>query len=64
MKTILHSLEKKNLLQGEHVEALRGISNFNIEFCQRMKKKSAKQPITRVYSPELRLFALTLHYYS
>ena len=60
LRTILDTLQKKNLLQGEEVETLEGISSFQSELLQRMTRTNAK----RQYSENIRLFALTLHYYS
>ena len=46
------------------MDTLTGISGFQTQLFKRVANKSATKPVKRTYSPELRLFSLTLHYYS
>lgn len=64
LKNVLTELKNKRLLSSEFMELLQNISGPNKNILRRQLQKSQKVSTQRVYEPELRSFALTLHYYS
>jgi len=64
MQTVLAALKKKNLLDDQYFYLLENLSTFNQHLLKRQIGMSKRLPKCRKYSPELRSFALTLHYYS
>jgi len=64
MQSVLVSLRQKNFLSDEHLNVLETLGTFNQHLLKRQCAKSKKVPLKKKYSPELRHFALTLHYYS
>jgi len=64
MTTIFAHLKEKNFLQEEEFYNLKGIAAGNANLLKRVIYKSKGMPLTRKFSPALRTFAITLHYYS
>lgn len=64
MKALFSHIKEKSLLQEEQLYNLKGIAAGNAHFLKRIINKSKGKPLTCKYSPALRTFALTLHYYS
>lgn len=65
LNTILKDLKQKSLLADEHADILETIGKCNVHLFKRLTAKSSnKSKVLKEYSPELRKFALTLHYYS
>lgn len=64
LKDILAALRRKNLLDTQQLDVLKDIGNFNQHFLKRQLNKINKITLPRKYNPEIRMFALTLHYYS
>lgn len=62
--TILRSLKKKNLLSFEDLDIIENFSEWNKSLLNRQICTTKKLKVPRLYDPELRRFALTLHYYS
>lgn len=60
--TVMASLKSK--LDKNHLDVLEQIGKSNKEFFKRIILKSTNNKVNKQYSPELRSFALTLHYYS
>jgi hypothetical protein len=63
MKSIVRCLKEKHLLLEENINILNNLSGPSKQIVKRQVAKS-RQRLAKVYSPELRKFALTLHYYS
>lgn len=62
LRSVLDTLRQKRLLEAEQGEVL-----FNLgsnELLERLRKKQMNKHVPRQYEPQLRVFALTLHYYS
>lgn len=69
LNTVLKELKQKSLLADEHADILKTIGKSNIHLLKRLTAKSKisknkKKFLSKEYSPELRKFALSLHYYS
>lgn len=69
LTNILKDLHDKRFLRMDEIEMLeRFSSNISIASFEVLKRQLAKSnpkiPVPKVYSPELRTFALSLHYYS
>jgi len=64
MTTIFTHLKEKNFLQEEELHNLKGIAAGNAHLLKRIIYKSKGIPLTRKFSPALRTFVITLHYYS
>ncbi|XP_039311859.1 uncharacterized protein LOC113005537 isoform X1 [Solenopsis invicta] len=64
LKEILKSLKQKNLLNAEQVDVLKDLGMFNQQLLKRQISRIKKSPGSKMYEPELRMFALTLHFYS
>jgi len=70
LNTILKELKGKRLLSDEHADILKTIGKFNVHLLKRLATKNSmssnkkKISLSKKYSPELRTFALTLHFYS
>lgn len=64
LKDVLDSLQQKHLLEAEQDEMLLNLSGCNDELFQILRKKLMNERIPRQYEPQLRVLALTLHYYS
>ncbi|KAF2895270.1 hypothetical protein ILUMI_10903 [Ignelater luminosus] len=62
-KNIMKSLQARNLLLEKNINILNSISGPNKEILKRQVSKNRKR-VPKIYSPELRKFALTIHYYS
>lgn len=60
--TVMASLKSK--LNKNNLDVLEQLCNFNKDLLKRMSLKCENKTVNKVYSPELRSFALTLHYYS
>ncbi|KYN03296.1 THAP domain-containing protein 9 [Cyphomyrmex costatus] len=54
----------KSKLDKNHLDVLEQIGKSNKEFLKRIILKCNNNKVNKQYSPELRSFALTLHYYS
>lgn len=63
MKTILKSLKKKKIMEEETLDMISKLGGPQELYC-RQYKKSLKKKLPKKYSDELKVFALTLHYYS
>lgn len=64
LKNKLETIKQKNFLEEEQLYNLKGISIGNAHLLKRVVYKSKGKSLSQKYSPELRTFALTLHYYS
>lgn len=64
LKDILKSLKQKNLLQDEELDVLKDLDMFNQQLLKRQVSHIKRASISKMYHPELRIFALTLHFYS
>ncbi|EZA59658.1 THAP domain-containing protein [Ooceraea biroi] len=64
LTTILRALKQKNLLSLEELDIVENFSELNKTLLNGQIRKTKKLRIPRLYAPELRRFALTLHYYS
>lgn len=64
MTEVLQQLSIKNLIDADQFEILNSLGKGVSDFFQRVIQGSCASPVSKVYSPELRTFALTLHYYS
>ena len=64
LTNVLASLKKRNLLSDNEFDIIQNFSKCNADLLTRQLKKARKDPIPRLYSPELRRFALNVHYYS
>lgn len=53
-----------NLLNDNEFDIIQNFSKCNADLLVRQLKKARKDRVPRLYSPELRRFALTVHYYS
>lgn len=58
------SLKKKHLLDPQQLDILNGIGMFNKQLLLRQSSNIHKTLMRKQYEPELRSFALTLHFYS
>lgn len=58
------SLKQKNLLHPEQIDVLKNLGTFNEQLLKRQISRIKKTPVSKMYEPELRIFALTLHFYS
>lgn len=63
MKTILKSLKKKKFMEEETLDMISKLGGPQELYC-RQYKKSLKKKLPKKYSDQLKVFALTLHYYS
>lgn len=64
LKDVLAALRQKNLLDTQQLDVLKDLGNFNKHLLKRQLNKIYKIALPRKYSPEIRVFALTLHFYS
>lgn len=64
MTNILKAIKQKNFLQEKQLYNLKGISAGNAHLLKRIVCKLKGKLKSQKYSPELRTFAITLHYYS
>lgn len=64
LKNVLKDLQKRNLLAAEDSDILQHLDTGTRELIKRDIRKRKKLPVSRVYKPCLRQFALSLHYYS
>lgn len=64
MQQIISELKKKNFVSCEELQVLDDLGKCNADLLKRQYCKSEKKTLPRQYSPELRRFAITLHYYS
>lgn len=62
--TAIRSLKNKNLMSLDELEIIENFSEWNKNLLNRQIRKVKKLKVPRLYAPELRRFALTLHYYS
>lgn len=63
MKSLIAELHKKNFMQEEYLDVIAKLGGPQ-ELFQRQYRKAKNQPLPRQYSEQLRVFALTLHFYS
>lgn len=64
LTNILTSLKKKRFLDPQQLDTLQNIGIFNKQLLQRQSNKINNTAVRQKYEPELRAFALTLHFYS
>lgn len=64
LEEVLRSLKQKNLLSLEDLEIVENFIEWNKNLLNRQIRKVKKLKVPNLYAPELRRFALTLHYYS
>ncbi|KYN04635.1 THAP domain-containing protein 9 [Cyphomyrmex costatus] len=64
LENVLEAIKQKNFLEEEQLYNLKGISIGNVDLLKRVVYKSKGKLLSQKYSPELRKFALTLHYFS
>ncbi|KAM7307079.1 uncharacterized protein ISCGN_010715 [Ixodes scapularis] len=64
LKTVVSDLVKQNILLKEDGAVLQSFGAANQQLLQRQLAKHTGAPVPTQYSPELRAFALTLHFYS
>lgn len=63
MKNIIAELQKNKFMQDEYLDVISKLGGPE-ELYLRQYKKGTKQALPRQYSEKLKVFALTLHYYS
>lgn len=61
---LLHDLKNQSLLTDDSMQILDSASSINRECISRQILKATKSHLDNKFSPELRAFALTLHFYS
>lgn len=64
LNMLFKSLKTKKLMTEEDLDVLHKSAEPNKEFLTRQLAKAKRNALPKTYSPELRTFALTLHYYS
>lgn len=64
MKNVLQAIKQNKFLDEEQLYNLKGVSTGNAHLLKRIVSKSKGKSQNKKYSPELRTFAITLHYYS
>ncbi|XP_071652314.1 uncharacterized protein, partial [Temnothorax longispinosus] len=64
LKNVLAALKKKRLLDPHQLDILNDLGTFNKQLLMRQDNKIHKTRMRKQYEPELRSFALTLHFYS
>ena len=64
LKTIITDLRKQALISSNSVDILESCAGGIPDLLKRQKAKLQNQTLPTTYSPELRSFALTLHFYS
>lgn len=64
LKAVVNDLVKENMLHKDDAVVLENLGAANRQLLQRQLAKHTEAPLPTQYSPELRTFALTLHYYS
>lgn len=57
-------MKQKNLLNTEQLDILQDLGTFNKQLLKRQISRIKKSRGSKMYEPELRIFALTLHFYS
>lgn len=63
IKAIIDDLQRKKLMDQESLDTILRLGGPQ-ELYSRLNKKSLKKALPKKYSEELKVFALTLHYYS
>lgn len=64
LKSIIHNLQKKNLINDEATNTLLESFGKHSDLITNWANKNAGKPLPRKYSPALRQFALSLHFFS
>lgn len=64
LSAVLKELKDKYLLDESGMSVLENIPGIRADLLQRQTAKASGQAVPRSYKPELRSFALTLHFYS
>lgn len=64
LEEILNSLTEKNLITEDDSVILEKLGGKTKDLLKRMKQKKETGSVQRSYTPELKSFALTLHFYS
>lgn len=63
LKSIIHNLQKKNLINAEDTNTLLDSFGKHSDLITNWAKKNAGKQLPRKYSPALRQFALSLHFF-
>lgn len=61
---VINDLKSMNLVDTESLDLLSNIGGKTQDLLVRLKRKYSNEPLPKKYSPELRKFALTLHFLS
>lgn len=64
LRDVLDTLQQKQLLTENQADLLHNVGGSNEELFKRLLKKQNNKSVSKQYEPQLRAFALTLHYYS
>ena len=64
LKDVLKNVQKRNLLTAEDSDILQHLDAGTQDLIKRDIRKRKNLPVSRLYKPSLRQFALSLHYYS
>lgn len=64
LSAVIKALKDKHLVDDSSLNILESIPGMQRDLLQRQTAKTKAQAVPRTYSPELRSFALTLHFYS
>ena len=64
LSELLEELKNKYLIDNDALNVLNASCSVNEEFITRQLIKATKSALPKSYSPELRAFAVTLHFYS
>ena len=64
LQTALQDCKRKNILTANNLNVLESLSKPIYDLVERQCAKSSSRSLPVKYSPELRTFALTLHFYS
>lgn len=64
LQNVIRDLTSKHILLEENASCLENIAGVNKDLLMRQRVKKEGAGLPRQYSPELRAFALTLHFYS
>ena len=64
LKSVIAELRQQAIVSSSCVDVLQSCASGIPDLLKRQQSKALKQPLESKYSPELRSFALTLHFYS
>ncbi|GBM16149.1 hypothetical protein AVEN_224842-1, partial [Araneus ventricosus] len=64
LKDLISDIKSKNFMDEDAIQILATVSEVNKEFLNRQLASAKATTMPSTFSPELRTFALTLHFYS